>query len=809
MTTSFDASQFNAEQIGFLQHRVGDLIKGRYEVLQRLGGGNFGSVYRVRDRALDHDLACKEMHVLDDPGSTKDERGLAVELFKREALNLATLRHPHIPAAYFDQEEGVWHVCPRCGFDYAFENPDAQFCPVHGAPLLRVAERYYLMMDFVDGPTLEELTVAARSQNKSLDEKTCLEWTGQIASALRSLHRVNIIHRDVKPENIKIRKGDSVAMLLDFGLTRKVEEASGYGTVRLTGTSRFGTPGYAPANMMEVERPERRTDIYALGMTLYRILTGRDPQDEEEISEMRAYAPRYFNAQISPETDRLIRQATSLDITRRHQTIDAFLDELSAIQGTRQAAFSAPPFTFATGQSARTPGELARLLEARPAEAQGYLFDGLLGDWLKQNGFAAPAKVAADVAISHKNQPHRALELLRRALYPGGAPAALPVPQTEPEKLNFGTLDSGESAELTLRIVHYGPGLAWGEIAVEGGPLELPGLIFEDEFEGNDVTLKITLDTGKVSPGHYKGALLILTDAAAHRVPVSYVVEALELSIEPARLNFGTVAVGGRATKTLRVKNKNKLGRPRGFVHAPDYFKGLQVPERFEGETPLEIVLDARVAGAVAGYYDGSLRLDTNGGTIRVPVHYILSLPPLALLLLLLRTMILGAFSGLLMRLSYALINPDFMWNWLTRYDGVMQLERLQVSSWLPILVGAIGGVEFLRRARRRVSKAVQPILPLIAIFGGVMGIWLALALGHWAIWGLGDFVLHPVALAFGRDGFNAPQWWSLAGVFIGFFYGLGRILVALGKPWGIYLAPALLFPTLLILMIHAASFSG
>jgi serine/threonine protein kinase len=778
-------------------------------VLQRLGGGNFGSVYRVRDRALDHDLACKEMHVLDDPTSNKNERGLAIDLFKREALNLATLRHPHIPAAYFDQEEGVWHVCPRCGFDYAFENPDAQFCPVHGAPLLRVAERYYLMMDFVDGPTLEELTIAARQQNKSLDEKTCLEWMGQIASALRSLHRVGIIHRDVKPENIKIRKGDGAAMLLDFGLTRKVEEASGYGTVRLTGTSRLGTPGYAPANMMEVERPERRTDIYALGMTLYRILTGRDPQDEEELTEMRAYGPRYFNPQISPETDRLIRQATAIDITRRHQTIDAFLDELTGIQGTRQSAFSAPPFTFSSGQRARTPGELARLIEARPVEAQNYLFNGLFADWLKQNGFAAPAKVAADVALTHKNQPQRALELLRRALYPGGAPAALPAPETEPQKLNFGTLDSGESTTLTLRIFHHGPGLAWGEIAVEGGAQELPGLIFESEFEGNEVEINITLDTSKVSPGHYKGALLILTDAASQRVPVSYVVEALELIIEPARLNFGTIAMGGRVTKTLRVKNKNKMGRPRGAIHTPSFFKGLQVPERFEGEAPVEIVLDTRANGAISGYYEGSLRLDTNGGTLRVPVHYVLALPPLSLLILLLRMTLFGALFGVVLRLSYLMVNSTFAWEWLTHYEGTVQLEPLRPSNWAPVLAGAIGGVEFLRRARQKAPKILLPILPLIAIFGGVVGIWLLLAVGHWAIWGFGDFLLHPVALSLGYYEANAPLWWGLTGAVIGLFYGMGRVFVALGRPWGLYLTPAMLLLAFLALLIHAASFIG
>lgn len=805
MTTPFDAGQ-----IGFLQHRVGDLIKGRYDVLQRLGGGNFGSVYKVRDRALDHDLACKEMHVLDDPLSNKNERSLAIDLFKREALNLATLRHPHIPAAYYDQEEGVWHVCPRCGFDYVVENPDAQFCPIHGAPLLRLTERYYLMMDFVDGPTLEELASAAIRKGQLLDEKLCLDWIGQIASALRSLHRVNIIHRDVKPENIKIRKGEGTAMLLDFGLTRKVEEASGYGTVRMTGTSRFGTPGYAPASMMELERPERRTDIYALGMTLYRILTGRDPQEESDLTEMRAYSPRYFNPRISPETDRLIRTAAALDITRRHQTIDAFLDELSGIQGTRQTAFSAPPLTFSSGQRARTPAELARLIEARPEEANEYLFNGLIGDWLRQNGFAAPAKVAADAALMLKNQPHRALEVVRRALYPGGAPAALPTPQIEPHAFDFGALDSGEGAASTLRIIHDGPGLAWGEIAIEGGDSELPGLQFQSEFEGNDATLHIVLDTGRVSPGEYEGALLVLTDAAAHRVPVRYTVNALNLVIEPERLDFGAIAVGQRVVRQVKVKNLNRGGSPRGVVHTASYLKGLTAPERFDGEAPLEIAVDSRAGGAIAGFYEGSLRLDTNGGTLRLPVSYILTLPAPRVLMLLLQNIAIGALCGLLLRLSYMLVNPEFAWSWLTEHQVGASLAPLQFGFPLtPIVLGIFIGREFLRRVRKVAPRDIAALLPLLAIFLGVGSGWLLVALAHFLVWGMGDYLLHPLSLAAGFVGDNAPQWWGVGGALTGLSLGLGRAGVALGHPWARYLAPVLMLLTLLLLWIHAVLFVG
>ncbi len=74
-------------KVAALQHRVGDRIKDRYEVREHLGGGNFGSVYKVLCSAVGNILACKEMHVLDDANTAFDERGAALELFKREALN--------------------------------------------------------------------------------------------------------------------------------------------------------------------------------------------------------------------------------------------------------------------------------------------------------------------------------------------------------------------------------------------------------------------------------------------------------------------------------------------------------------------------------------------------------------------------------------------------------------------------------------------------------------------------------------------------------------------------------------------------
>jgi serine/threonine protein kinase len=130
----------------------------------------------------------------------------------------------------------------------------AKFARFHGAELLLVEQRYYLMMDFIDGATLEALAVEySKQRGRPLPEADCIEWIAQVASAVRSLHRLGVVHRDIKPDNITIRAEDNAALLLDFGLTKKVEEAGAYGTTRQSGTGRFGTP--ATARSVRKSRP--------------------------------------------------------------------------------------------------------------------------------------------------------------------------------------------------------------------------------------------------------------------------------------------------------------------------------------------------------------------------------------------------------------------------------------------------------------------------------------------------------------------------------------------------------------------------
>jgi serine/threonine protein kinase len=152
-----------------LRHDIGEVIKERYTIRQVLGAGAFGTVYRVEETigARIVTLACKEMHVLSDPATTVDEREEALRMFQEEAYLLQTLRNVHIPAAYFESTKGVWLACPICGRTFK----GARVCPDHGAQLQVVKERFYLIMDFIEGPDLEELLL--QNGGRPLEEESC------------------------------------------------------------------------------------------------------------------------------------------------------------------------------------------------------------------------------------------------------------------------------------------------------------------------------------------------------------------------------------------------------------------------------------------------------------------------------------------------------------------------------------------------------------------------------------------------------------------------------------------------------------
>lgn len=208
---------------------IGHTLHDRYRIDALLGQGGMGAVYDAWDLRLGIRCAVKENLLGTDAAQSQ---------FEREARLLATLRHPNLPRV-----------------------SDHFVIPGQGQ---------YLVMDFVEGEDLKH-----RLENfGALPEADVLKWARQILDALAYLHKRNIIHRDIKPANIKVTPaGDAV--LVDFGIAKQMDVAGG---VTQTGAQGL-TPGFAPPEQYGLGRTDASSDVYAVGATLYVMITGDIPAD--------------------------------------------------------------------------------------------------------------------------------------------------------------------------------------------------------------------------------------------------------------------------------------------------------------------------------------------------------------------------------------------------------------------------------------------------------------------------------------------------------------------------------------------------
>ena len=271
---------------------AGSLLHDRYRILEELGRGGMGAVYRVLDESLGVDVAIKE-NFFTTPESERQ--------FKREATLLATLRHPHLPRV-----------------------TDHFVIPGQGQ---------YLVMDFVPGTDCRQILEA---QNGPLPQGDVIRWMREILEALNYLHTRTepIIHRDIKPGNIKITPDDR-AVLVDFGLA-KIHDASRSTT---TGAKAF-TPGFAPPEQYGLGRTDPRTDIYSLGATMYMLLTGKIPADslERAMGHIQLTPIPDLNPSVSPQVASAVEKAMGVRPEERFATATEFLQSLRAPSATTRVA---------------------------------------------------------------------------------------------------------------------------------------------------------------------------------------------------------------------------------------------------------------------------------------------------------------------------------------------------------------------------------------------------------------------------------------------------------------------------------------
>ncbi len=259
----------------------GYLLKGRYRILDILGQGGMGAVYRAVDEILDLTVAIKENTFLEE-GSARQ--------FQREAQILASLRHPNLPRV----------------FEYfQIEN-----------------QGQYLVMDFIDGEDLREWM----TQEDGITEMEALQIGIEICNALIFLHSQEpaITHRDIKPGNIKLSPYSEV-ILVDFGLVKVLHDQEA-----TTTAARAMTPGYSPPEQYGDGATDHRSDVFSLGATLYTALTGYQPEDslarttgKAQLTPLRSYQPH-----VSTLTARAIEKALNLRFEDRWQSAQEFKSAL-------------------------------------------------------------------------------------------------------------------------------------------------------------------------------------------------------------------------------------------------------------------------------------------------------------------------------------------------------------------------------------------------------------------------------------------------------------------------------------------------
>ena len=272
-----------------LELERGMLFAERYEIIEELGRGGMGRVYRVKDKKINEEVALKLIKP-----EIADSK--TIERFGNELKMARKISHKNVCRMYHLSEESGTH---------------------------------YITMEYVPGETLKGMI----RMTKQLSVGTAISIAKQICEGLGEAHRLGVVHRDLKPQNIMIDKQGN-ARIMDFGIARSLES---------DGTTRpgvlIGTPEYMSPEQTEFRDVDQRSDIYSSGILLFEMLTGRIPfEGETPISVAMKHKsekppnPAKLNPQIPENLSRIILTCLEKDREKRYQSVDKLLADLNALE---------------------------------------------------------------------------------------------------------------------------------------------------------------------------------------------------------------------------------------------------------------------------------------------------------------------------------------------------------------------------------------------------------------------------------------------------------------------------------------------
>ena len=479
-------------------------LAGVYIITRAIGQGGMAAVYQATDIRTHSSVAIKEMS---QDSLSPAEVQEAQESFVKEAEMLMGLRHKGLPRVSGHFSEG---------------------------------SRHYLVMEYIEGQTLEQRQTAAGG--KALPEREVIGWADQMCDVLTYLHnhRPPIIFRDLKPANIMLTPKGRIK-LIDFGIARVFTPG------RARDTQVLGTPGFAPPEQYGKAQTDARADVYALGCTLYQLLSGYDPA-----STPFALPPlNSRNPSVSPHVQVAIERATKLDREGRYRSASDFQRALTRPEG----------MYFRTGECAHSLRELVALCKAHPQEAAEHLYERRFDPWLSRWGEHQAVKAVLTATMRHSDRAAGLAAFLKAATAPapsastssarpssqatrqqprtqthsqtrqqaprgtGAHAAASAAPSAtaslvtvQPRTIDFGQLKSGQRGAVTITISGQNGANVNGQI------IPPPAWIAVDKkaFSGASTLVQLTAETARLAtPGKQYSSLQIITGAQHIYVPIT------------------------------------------------------------------------------------------------------------------------------------------------------------------------------------------------------------------------------------------------------------------------------------------------